>query len=82
MFDSLLVLFSILKDGVKDSPLNSSRRPRSVSAATDCGGGSPYYFFLSFTFFLRGIMIVKYLLWYVARQEMTLTWLVNELVSQ
>ncbi|PWA26828.1 hypothetical protein CCH79_00000776 [Gambusia affinis] len=25
-------------DGVKDSPLNSSRRSRSVSAATDCGG--------------------------------------------
>uniref|UniRef100_A0A087YP49 lysophospholipase n=1 Tax=Poecilia formosa TaxID=48698 RepID=A0A087YP49_POEFO len=27
-------------DGVKDSPLNSSRRSRSVSAPTDCGGGS------------------------------------------
>lgn len=72
----------ILKDSVKDSPLNSSRRSRSVSAPTDCGGGSLYYFFLSFTFFLREIMIVKFLLWYAAQQEMTLTWLVNELVSQ
>uniref|UniRef100_A0A3B3WVV0 lysophospholipase n=1 Tax=Poecilia mexicana TaxID=48701 RepID=A0A3B3WVV0_9TELE len=49
----LLVLFSILKDGVKDSPLNSSRRLRSVSAPTDCGGGSLYLFFLSFTYFFK-----------------------------
>lgn len=77
----VLSILLILKDGVKDSPLNSNRRLRSVSAPTEFAGGSLYHFFFCFKFFKRKYACKLTYLFLHVQQEMTLIWLVNELVS-